>query len=99
MEQNNVLEKLIGPMSIGMLLRAHRLAHGLSFEQLEKKLKLPHGSLPKLEVGKIKLSLKETIKVAKKLEEFEDYWAMIWFQEEATNSGLDYHKYLKNHLD
>ena len=99
MDQNNVLEKLIGPMSVGMLLRAHRLAHGLSFRQLENKLKLPKGSLPKLEVGKIKLNLNQTIKVAKKLEEFEDFWAMIWFQEQATNSGLDYHKYLKIHLD
>lgn len=99
MTRNNVFEKLVGPMTIGMLLKAHQVTHDLTGEQLAKKLKLTKGELLKLESGKERLALKDTLKIAKKLEEFEDFWALIWFQEEARNAGLDFHKYLKNHLD
>lgn len=89
---SNVFEKLVGPMSIGMLLKAHRTANDLTVAELENKLKLTKGALSKIESGKKKLTLKEAIKFAKKLNEYEDFFALVWFQEEARDAGLDFLK-------
>lgn len=99
MKPQSVLEELVGPMTVGMLLKAHRVANSLTAAQLEKKLRLSRGKLASIESGKTKFSLKETIKVARKLGEYEDFYALIWFQEEARNAGLDFHKYLRSHVD
>lgn len=95
----NVFEDLVGPMSIGMLLKAYRVTNDLTQAQLEKKLKLTKGSLARIENGKNRLTLKETVKMAKKLDEYVDFYAFIWFQEEARDAGLDFHKYLRNSID
>ncbi len=99
MTQNTIFEKLACPMTVGMLIKAHRVIHDLTVVELEKKLKLGKGELVKIESGKTKLTLKETIKIAKKLEEYEDFYAMVWFQEEARDAGIDFKKYLKNQVD
>lgn len=98
MSRHNVFEDLVGPMTIGMLLRAHRVINDFTQGQLEKKLKLKKGSLTNIESGKKRLTLKETIRIARKLEEYEDFYAFIWFQEEARSAGLDFHKYLRSHV-
>lgn len=96
MNRNNVFEKLVGPMTVGMLLNAHRVTHDMTVGQLEAKLKLAKGTLHSLETGKKRLTLKETIKIAKKLEEYVDFYAFVWFQEEARDAGLDFHKFLRD---
>ncbi len=98
MTRNNVFEDLVGPMTVGMLLKAHRVTHVMTTAQLEKKLKLAKGELARIEAGRKKLTLKETLKIAKKLEEYQDFYALVWFQEEARNAGLDFKKYFKNHV-
>lgn len=95
----NIFEDLVGPMSIGMLLKAHRVANDLTINQLETKLKLSKGELSKIESGKKRLTLKEALKIAKKLDEYQDYFALVWFQEEARDAGLDFHKYFRKHVD
>ena len=99
MTRSNVFEKLVGPMTVGMLLKAHQVTNDLTAEQLAKKLKLTKNELLKLVSGKHRPTLKETIKIAKKLEEYEDFFALVWFQEEASSAGLDFHKYLRSHVD
>jgi transcriptional regulator with XRE-family HTH domain len=98
MTRKNVFEDLVGPMTIGMLLRAHRVINDFTLAQLERKLKLKKGSLTNIESGKKRLTLKETIRIARKLEEYEDFYAFVWFQEEARSAGLDFHKYLRSHV-
>jgi transcriptional regulator with XRE-family HTH domain len=99
MTRNSVFEKLVGPMTIGMLLKAYQVTNDLTPEQFAKKLKLTKAELLKLESGKERLTLKDTIKIAKKLEEYKDFYALVWFQEEARSAGLDFHKYLRSHVD
>ncbi len=99
MTRNNVFEDLVGPMTVGMLLKAHRVTHVLTIAQLEKKLKFAKGELARIESGRKKLTLKETLKIAKKLEEYQDFYALVWFQEEARSAGLDFQKYFKNQID
>ena len=99
MIRRNVFEELVGPMTIGMLLKAHRVTNAFSTDQIEKKLKLTKGELHKLELGKKRLTLKEAIQIAKKLDEYQDFYALIWFQEEARSAGLDFDKYFRSHID
>lgn len=99
MSKPSLFEKLVGPMTVGMLLKAHRVTHALGPADLERKLKLTPGELSLLESGKKRITLKETIKIAKRLGEYEDFYALVWFQEEARSAGLDFHKYLRGHVD
>ncbi len=82
-----IFEKLVGPLTIDKLLRAYRHANNLSVEQMDKKIR---------HKGKKKFTLKETLKIARALDEDEDFYALVWFQEEARSAGLDAGKYLKD---
>lgn len=82
-----VFESLAGPMSIDKLLRAYRAANNLTITQLESKIG---------HKGKKKFTLKEVIKVARRLDEDEDFYAMVWFMEEARRVGLDVTKYFRD---
>lgn len=82
-----IIEKLVGPLTIDKLLRAYRSANNLTVAQLERKIR---------HKGKKKFTLKETIKLAKALNEDADFYALVWFKEEARSAGLDANKYLRD---
>lgn len=82
-----IFEKLVGPLTIEKLLRAYRLANNLSVAEMEKRIR---------HKGKKKFTLKEVIKVARALDEDEDFYALVWFQEEARGAGLEAQKFLKD---
>jgi transcriptional regulator with XRE-family HTH domain len=94
-----IFEDLSGPLTIGALIKAHRTSHDLSQEQLAKKLKTTKALVQQVENGKKKLTLKETLKWAKKLEEFEDFFAIVWFKSEAREAGLDFSQFLRKARD
>lgn len=89
MREISVFEKLAGPLTVGKLLRAYRTANALSVTEVERRLKLSKGTITQLESGKKKLPLKETLKLARKLEEAEDLYALAWLKEEVLEAGLD----------
>lgn len=82
-----IFEKLVGPLTIDKLLKAHRHANSLTVEQLERKIRHKR---------KKKFTLKETLKVARLLGEDEDFYALVWFQEEARRAGLDASRYFRD---
>lgn len=99
MSEGTIFERLSGPLSVGALLRAHRTTHGFTTAEMEKKLKLPKGRLAQLEAGKKKLTLKEVVTYAKKLEEYPEFYALIWMKEQARDAGLNLDHYLRSPAD
>lgn len=91
----DLFEKLTGPLTVGKLLHAYRVTHGLSLTELERKLRLSKGELGNIEKGRKKISLKETVSFARKLEEYEDFYALVWMKEQARDAGLDLDPYLR----
>ncbi len=89
MRDINIFEKMIGPLTVGKLLKAYRTANALTTAEVEQRLSLSKGTILKLESGKIKLSLKETVKMARKLEEADDLYALAWLKAEALDAGVD----------
>lgn len=84
------LEKLVGPTTIPMLLRAHRTGHDLSQKDMARKLRVSVGYISNIETGKTKLSLGKTIEICKKLGENERFWMAIYFEEEARSVKRNY---------
>jgi transcriptional regulator with XRE-family HTH domain len=95
MSLTDVYEELTGELTVGKLLHAYRTTNSLTIPQMEKKMGLTKGELLRVEGGRKKLTLKEAIKYAHKLREAEDFYAEIWFREEARAAGLDPDKFLK----
>lgn len=89
MRDINIFEKMIGTLTVGKLLKAYRTANALSAADVEKRLKLSKGTILNIESGKKKLSLKETVRIARKLEEAEDLYALAWLKAEAVEAGID----------
>lgn len=82
-----IFEQLAGPLTVDKLLKAYRQANNLTVAQMEKKI--GHH-------GKKKFTLKEALKIAKSLEEDPDFYALVWFHEEARAAGLEASKYLRD---
>lgn len=99
MREGTIFEKLTGPLSVGTLLKAHRVTNGFTTAEMEKKLKLTKGTLTQLESGKKKLTLKETVSLARKLEEYPEFYALIWMKEQARDAGLNLDHYLRSPAD
>lgn len=89
------LEKKVGPVTVGLILRAHRTRENLSQSDLAKLLNVTVGFISNIETGKKHLSLEKTLEIAKKLGSSKEFYASIWFQEEARNNGLSFKKILK----
>jgi len=94
-----IFEDLSGPLTIGALVKAHRTSYDLSQEQLAKKLKTTKSFVQQIENGKKKLSLKETLKLAQKLGEFTDFFALVWFETEARDAGFDFNQFINQNRD
>ena len=95
MSLTDIYEELTGELTVGKLLHAYRTTNSLTIPQMEKKLGVVKGELLRLEGGRKKLTLKEALKFAQKRREAEDFYAEIWFREEARAVGLDPDKFFK----
>jgi transcriptional regulator with XRE-family HTH domain len=96
MSEKSVFEKLVGPLTIGKLLRAYRTANDMTAAELERRLRLTKGSVSLIENGKKKLTLKEMVKLARKLEESEDLYVLAWLKQQARDAGLDPERFLRS---
>jgi transcriptional regulator with XRE-family HTH domain len=84
-----LVDKIIGPVTVGSLLRSYRLNNELTQEHLAKKLKMTKPMLQRIESGKHRLTLKEVLSITKKLDEPKTIYAKVWCEEEVRLNGLD----------
>lgn len=89
------LEKKVGPVTVGMLLRVHRTRNDLSQVDLAKILGVTVGFISNVENDRKHLSLEKTLEIAKKLGSSKEFYASIWFREEAEINGLSFEKIIK----
>lgn len=90
-----IIEKLIGPVTIGSLLKTYRRNNELSLDELSKKLKISKSDLQKIEAGKMHIPLKQVISFIKKLDEPPNVYAKVWCEEEVRRAGLDFEDLIK----
>lgn len=90
-----IVEKLIGPLTVGSLLKGYRMTHELTLDQMCKKLKLTKPLLQRIEAGKHHLTLKEVVAFTKKLDEPKYVYARVWCEEQARLVGLDFDDIIK----
>lgn len=86
---NTIVEKIIGPTTIGIMVASYRRCNDVSVEGLAKKLKVTKSYITSIESGKKRLSLSETIKLADKLGEVKELYIHVWFEEEAREAGIE----------
>lgn len=83
----HLVEELIGPMTVGRLIRVARRKWEMDQKQLAKKLGVTIGYVSNIETGKKLLSLDQLLKICKKLEQSERVWMTVYFEEEAKRAG------------
>lgn len=86
----NHLENVIGPITVGTLLRGYRKTHELSLDDMSHKLNLNKVDLQKIESSRHQLTLKEVVEITKKLDEPSHLYARVWCEEQAQKVGLDF---------
>lgn len=84
-----LLEKEVGPVSVAMLLRVYRTRNDLSQTSLAEKLGVTKGFISNIENGVKKLSLSKLISIAEDLGANPKYFAKVWLEDEARESGMD----------
>lgn len=84
-----IVEKIIGPTTIGTMVASYRRCNDVSVEGLAKKLKVSKSYVTSIESGKKQLSLSDAIKLADKLGEVKELYAHVWFEEQAREAGID----------
>lgn len=89
-DPKKVVENIIGVVTVGSLIKSYRRTHELTLNQMAKILKMAKPKLQKVESDKQRLSLKEVIKLADKLEEPKAIYAKVWCEEEVKRVGLDF---------
>ncbi len=95
MEAKKFLEKMIGPMTVGKLIRAYRTQNDLSAQELADKLGVTKGFISNVETGKKDISLGKALELAEDLGESKDLYAGVWFESQARSAGLDFKKVIK----
>ena len=90
-----VIEKIIGTVTVGSLLRGHRVNNEMTLDQMAKKLKMSKAMLQRVESGKHRLTLKEVVSITKKLDEPKNIYAKVWCEEEVRVNGLEFDDLLK----
>lgn len=90
-----ILEKKIGPLTVGRLIRAYRTMHDMTAEELALKLSVTRSFISNIESGRKHLSLEKTLQIAQHLKEHKEFYALIWFEEEARKSGINFDKIIK----
>lgn len=91
----NVVEEIIGVVTVGSLFRTYRHTHELTLEELAKKLKITKLQLQKIESGRVRLPLKDLINFSTKLDEPKIVYARVWCEEEVRAVGLDFEDLVK----
>ncbi len=86
------LEQLVGPMTIGKLIRTYRFTNEITLQKLAEKLNVTRGFISNIETGKKSLSLDKSLEIAKKLKESTDLYASVWFEEQAREAGINFKK-------
>jgi transcriptional regulator with XRE-family HTH domain len=89
------LIKKVGPVTIGTLLRVHRTRHGLTQVRLANSLGLSIKLLSSIENSKKNISLEKTLKIAHKLRANREFYACIWFEDEARRNGISLERIMK----
>lgn len=90
-----LVEKLIGPVTIGSLLKGYRVTHELTLDQMCIKIKVTKPLLQRIEAGRHHLTLKEVVTITKKLDEPKHVYARVWCEEQARLVGLDFDDIIK----
>lgn len=90
-----VIEKIIGAVTVGSLLRKYRQNNEISLDKMASKLKMTKPMLQKIENGKHRLTLKEVLSITKKLDEPKNIYARVWCEEEVKANGIDFNDLLK----
>lgn len=84
------LDKLVGPTTIGMLIRAFRTLHDLTQDELARKLAMKKSYISDLENDRKPLSLKQIIKIAKALHEPVNLYIRIWTEQNYREAGIKF---------
>lgn len=92
------IEKLTGPLTIGMLIRSHRTLYDLTQAQLAKKLKVTVSYISDLENDRKDISLKQAKEIALKLERPVSQFVRVWMEQKAREAGLDFEDIIKPYL-
>lgn len=89
------LEKKLGPMTVGLFLRAFREADGLSQTQFGKKLRLSRANICDLEKGRKYISAERAMRIAKILGVPETVLIQLALQDSLRAARLNYTVALK----
>ncbi len=89
------LETLIGPPTVGKLIRSYRTQNELSTQELATLLGVTKGYISNIETGKKDISLDKALHICEVLGEVRELYAHVWFEEQARNAGLDFKKVIK----
>ncbi len=89
------LEKKIGPMTIGKLIRSYRTSNELTAQAVAEILEVNRSFITNIENGRKHISLEMVLKIAKKLKESPELYALVWFEEEARRGGVSFEKIAK----
>jgi transcriptional regulator with XRE-family HTH domain len=92
---NKFLNKLIGPPTVGKLIRAYRTLNEISIQELALSLGVTKGYVSNIETGKKEISLDKALNICDALGEVKEVYARVWFEEQARNAGLDFKKVVK----
>jgi antitoxin HigA-1 len=79
-----------GPLSLGELLEAIRLADDISQVDFAKKLNISKSHLCDIEKGRKTVSLERASKLARMLGYSEEQFVRLALQEQIQKAGLDY---------
>lgn len=82
-----LVEELIGPMTVGRLIRVARRQWEMDQKALARKLGVTVGYISNIETGKKHLSLDAVLKICRKLEQNERVWMTVYFEEETRKAG------------
>lgn len=89
-EAMQFMESVVGPVTIGMMIRAYRTTNDLTQLQLAKKLKVRVSYVSDLENDRKDISLIQARDIAKKLGESDKLYVRIWMEQKAREAGLDF---------
>jgi transcriptional regulator with XRE-family HTH domain len=89
-ELRPLLEKRVGPLSLGKLLESIRLGEEWTMEEMAKKLAITRSALNDIEKGRKNLSVDRAAKYAKILGFSETQFVRLALQAQVDRAGLGY---------
>lgn len=85
-----ILEKLIGPLTVGMLIRAYRTREGITQQDLADKLDLKVTYISDIENDRRIPSMAKVKEMAEKLGELVAQYIRVWTEQTYRESGLSF---------